>query len=104
MKAEEALLQPGSSSFPDKLRLLPSAPLRALRLTNLGGLLLESSISLPSLNLDRVEDDVSNASLSSSSLPAPDWARGHIIFVATALFTSIPYVSAVSAMLVSRTY
>ena len=48
-EAEEALLQPGSSSFPDKLRLLPGAPLRALRLTNLGGLLLESSISLPSL-------------------------------------------------------
>jgi hypothetical protein len=104
MKAEEALLQPGSSSFPDKLRLLPGAPLRALRLTNLGGLLLESSISLRCYSLDRVEDDVPNASLSSISLPSPDWTRGHIIFVAAALFTSIPYVSAVSALLVSRTY
>ena len=78
MKAEEALLQPGSSSFPDKLRLLPGAPLRALRLTNLGGLLLESSISLRCYSLDRVEDDVPNASLSSISLPSPDWTRGHI--------------------------
>ena len=112
MKAEEALLQPGSSSFPDKLRLLSSAPLRALRLTNLGGLLLESSISLRCYSLDRVEDDVPNASLSSISLPSPDWTRGETICwigqrsldlsfrKPTLPRTSIPYVSAVSALLV----
>ena len=68
MKAEEALLQPGSSSFPDKLRLLPSFS--------------EAFVwnrvfpFLRCYSLDRVEDDVPNASLSSISLPSPDWTRG----------------------------